>query len=359
MINMEANKLGIHYTVHPQQLVASIRTSVASRKDILNKIREFIDEIPKESIQGHPFCFFYYVTSVAEGTDVEFGVPVLSKFPSETFTFRTLPKMESFSIPHKGKLGDLGKAYGIVFKYADKYGYPSQEFSREVYTHIGEHEEEHEIDVQFIIHPWNRLLVENMNRVLGPEQTQNITDGLQSIEIETPLEDKFKWVVKTLEKLEDIADESQRLEIMSGCAHFFPEEMIAELHEVYLEGLKNSPSILDAVDTTLEYMKTHKGWGAVPIRKGNVLYTTKNPSDPKAFSEAKTHLEKIKAYCFCPIIKQNLDKGVPVTFCNCGAGWPKQLWEGVLQKSLKIEIVKSLTKGDEECQFAFSISDEK
>ncbi len=354
---MEANSLGVHYAVHPQQLVASIRTSVANRGEILKNIRELMVEIPKESIQGTPFCIFYDVTSIADGIDVEYGVPIRSEFPSDTIMFRTLPKMESFSILHKGKLENLGKTYGKVFQYAYKYGYPSQEFSREVYTHISENENEHEIEVQFIIHPWNKLLVDNIIRVLGEEQQGIIMEGLQSIEIETPLDKKFDWLVGLLKKLEHVANESQRFEILSGCAHFFPEEMIIELREVYLEALKNGPSIVDAVDQTLEYMKRNNGWGSVPIRKDNILYTTKNPANPKAFSEAKTHIERIKAYCFCPIIRSNLEKGITPTFCNCGAGWPKQLWEGVFEKPVKIELIKSLTKGDEECQFAVYLPD--
>ena len=352
---MEANILGIHYTVHPQQLVASIRTSVTDRIEILIKIQEFLKLIPKELIQGDPFCFFYYVTTVSEGLDVEYGVPILKEFPSNEVRFRTVPKMESFSIAHRGRLEELGKAYDIVFKYAYKYGYPSQEFSREVYTSISEQEEENEIDVQFIIHPWNSLIVDNMIRELGTKQQGEIMKGLQAIEIETPLEEKYKWLVGVLKKLEDVTTESQRYDIISGCAHFFLEEMILELKQVYEDVRKISSNVIEAIDKTLEYMKTHKGWGAVPIRKGNVLYTTKNPANPKAFKEAKTHSERIKAYCFCPIIRNFLDQDVPITFCNCGAGWPKQLWEGVLGQPLKNELVKSLTKGDEECQFAIHL----
>lgn len=349
---MEANSLRIRYTVHPQQFVASIRTSVANREDILKKIGELMGEIPKESIQGTPFCIFYFVTSVADGIDVEYGVPIRSEFQSNTITFRTLPKMESFSMSHKGKLDDLGKAYEKVFQYAYKYGYPSQEFSREVYTHISGNENEHEIEVQFIIHPWNSLLVENMIRELGAEQQGKIMEGLQAIEIETPLEQKFEWLIGVLHKLENVTDESQRYNIISGCAHFFPEEMVIELRQVYEKARENTHTLIEAIDKTLEFMASHKGWGSLPIRKGNVLYTTKSPANPKAFVEARTHLERIKAYCFCPIIRNFLDQNVSVTFCNCGAGWPKQLWEGVFRQPLRIVLVKSLTKGDEECQFA-------
>jgi effector-binding domain-containing protein len=355
MIIMEANKIGIKYTVHPPQKIASIRTTVTNRSEILNRIMEFLAEIPKEYIQGKPFCIFYYVTSALEGFDVEYGVPVHSEFPSNTINFRTTPKMESFSILHKGKLGDIGKAYGIVFKYAYKFGYPSQEFSREEYKHIGGGEGNYEIEVQFIIHPWNKLLVDNVMRVLGAEQKANIMEGLQAIEIETPLDKKFEWLVGMLKKLEEATDEAQRYDIISSCAHFFPEDMIFELKQVYEKARKTSSSILDAVDETLKYMETHKGWGSIPVRNGEILYTTKNPQDPKAFKEAKTHIERLKAYCYCPIIRNFLGRDIPVSFCNCGAGWVKQLWEGVFNQHLKIELVKSLTAGKEECQFAIHI----
>jgi len=348
---MESSKLGIDYSVHAPQLVASVRTTIQTRKEVFSKIQDVITLIPDKLICGKPFCIFYWVTTLAEGSDVEIGLPVSEKFDSVELEFRTLPKFEAFSINHKRAVEDVGKVYGKLFQYANKFGFPSQEFGREVY-HNFDDEDSREIMVQFILHPWNKLLVENMDKVLGAELQQKITEGMEALEIETPLEKKFEWLVGMLKKLEEVTDESQRFDIISGCAHFFPEEMISELHEVFLEALKNGPSMIEAVDQTLEYMKTHKGWGSVPFRKGNVLYTTKNPNNPKAFAEAKTHKEKIKAYCFCPIIRDNLDKDIPVTFCNCGAGWPKQIWEGVLGKSLKVEIVKSLTQGDEECQFA-------
>jgi effector-binding domain-containing protein len=352
---MEANKLGIRYTIHPPQLVASIRTNVENRKEILTNLKKLIEKIPAKSISGDPFCIFYYVTSISKGTDVEYGVPVHSEFPIDGVSFRTLPKMESFTIQHKGKLEDIGKSYGIVYKYAYKYGFPSQEFSREAYPHLDKNREELEINVEFIIHPWNRLLVENMNRVLGTKQQENILEGLQTIEIETPLEVKFEWLIKALKKLEKHTNKSRQYEIISECAHFFPEEMILELRKVYLDAKMNSKTVIEAVDKTLEYMKSHTGWGSIPIREGNVLYTTKSPCNPKAFAEAKTKLERIKAYCFCPIIRPFLDREVPEMYCNCGAGWPKQLWEGVFGEQLKVEIVKSLTKGDAECQFAIPI----
>jgi len=351
---MDANKTRIHYTVVSPQEIASFRCKISTRKEIFEKIQGMLKTIPDRFIAGSPFCIFYYVSSVKEGLDVEIGIHVTKKFPSKTLKFRKLPKMEIFSILHKGKYEEINLAYNKVFQYAYQFGFPSQEFSREIYKHIGQ-DQNHEIEVQFIIHPWNKLLVDNLIRVLGVEQQQKIMEGFQALEIESSLEKKFEWLVGMLKRLEQVADEQQQYEILSSCAHFFPEEMIAELKQVYEEARKNSPSMVETVDKLLEFMQKIPGWGSVPIRDGNILYTTKSPRDPKGFENAKTRLEKKKAYCFCPMIRDFLDKDIPATFCNCGTGWVRQQWEGVFGQPLKIEIVKSLTKGDEECQFAIHL----
>jgi len=78
------------------------------------------------------------------------------------------------------------------------------------------------------------------------------------------------------------------------------------------------------------------------------------PYNPAAFVKATTRKEKMQAYCFCPMIKYNLDE-VSGTFCYCGSGWARRLWEGILDEPVKVEIVKSLTRDDDECTFAVHI----
>jgi predicted hydrocarbon binding protein len=75
----------------------------------------------------------------------------------------------------------------------------------------------------------------------------------------------------------------------------------------------------------------------------------------KKYEKAKTAKEKRQAYCFCPLVRDYLDQDVPITFCYCGAGWYRLQWEGAIGKSVKIDVVKSVLKGDDECQFAIHL----
>ncbi|MBU7032677.1 MAG: hypothetical protein HXS53_09110 [Theionarchaea archaeon] len=52
------------------------------------------------------------------------------------------------------------------------------------------------------------------------------------------------------------------------------------------------------------------------------------------------------------------DIKISPTFCYCGAGWYKTLWEGVLDKPIDIEVLQSVIRGDECCEFAIYLPPE-
>jgi predicted hydrocarbon binding protein len=44
------------------------------------------------------------------------------------------------------------------------------------------------------------------------------------------------------------------------------------------------------------------------------------------------------------------------TFCYRGAGWYKQIWEGILEKPVeKVEMLQSVCQGDDVCEFAIRL----
>ena len=55
------------------------------------------------------------------------------------------------------------------------------------------------------------------------------------------------------------------------------------------------------------------------------------------------------------MVRNQLDKGMPVQCCYCRAGWYRQQFEGIFEKPIRIEIVKSVLRGDDVCRFAIHI----
>ena len=157
------------------------------------------------------------------------------------------------------------------------------------------------------------------------------------------------WIKKAMETLEGLVDEETMKKILTAtCPHNYPKGRIQKLKKKYEK--------LGDIDKLIEIMKNDRSWKGTsyydnPVRKGNSIYITKVARDPQAYQSAKTDRDKKLAYCHCPWIKASISEQEKVTplFCYCATGWDKQLWEGILDKPVKVEVVKSLLKGDECC----------
>ncbi|UCG45562.1 MAG: hypothetical protein JSV58_01915, partial [Candidatus Bathyarchaeota archaeon] len=132
------------------------------------------------------------------------------------------------------------------------------------------------------------------------------------------------------------------------CPHRYPKKRIKKLRTQYQQS--------GNIDKLLEIMYNDKSYGGTsyydnPQRRGNTIYITKVPCNPKAHSQSKTELEKKLTYCHCPWIRAALktQETVSPLFCYCSLSWDKQLWEGILEKPVEVEILRSLLKGDDCC----------
>jgi hypothetical protein len=159
-----------------------------------------------------------------------------------------------------------------------------------------------------------------------------------------------------MERLDTIASPNQKYDIISSCAHVFPRAQIDKLKTIFNQAIQAGNTGLQAVDAVLDFMEQDPGWGERPRRDGRIIYSAKKPRDPEGYANATNPLEKQKAYCFCPLLRDHMDHGMPLAFCNCGAGWYRQQWEGATGKLVRIEIVKSVSKGDDVCEFAIHLA---
>jgi len=182
--------------------------------------------------------------------------------------------------------------------------------------------------------------------------------GSDKLTMKSTAEQRFRWTRGAMERLKDLADERQKFEILSGCAHVFPERQIAKLRALYEDSKARTGNSLKAVDAVRAFMGQDPGWGERPRREGNVIFSSKKPRDPAGYEKASDEGAKKKAYCYCPLVREHLDAGMPVAFCYCGAGWYRQQWEGAIGKPVTVKILKSILKGDDRCEFAIRLPDD-
>ncbi len=337
-----------------ETLVATTRLNLKRREELEPLLDELARHIPEEYIAGPAFCIFYFVSSVTEGYDAEIGFPVTRAVETDMVTTRTLPEMEVLSLRDSSE--NLQETYGKLYGYAAEHGIISDEFCREVYSNAND-EGKREVELQFVVHNWNELLAQNSERVLGEEAKRQIVQGSEELTVDSSVAERFQWVKGVMEQLQRLADENEQYDILSMCAHVFPASQIEKLRRVYEGAHKRTGDMLKAVDAVIVFMGNDSGWGERPRREGRVIYSAKRPRDPEGYEKARNESERRKAYCFCPLVREHLDEGMPRAFCYCGAGWFRRQWEGAIGKPVTVEIVKSILAGDDLCEFAVHLPD--
>ena len=337
--------------------VAYIRFNMKARIEIKQTMQEIAQNMPPENICGDPYCQIQFFSSYREGYEAEVGFPVKDEVEVGCIKTKTSLALEVLALMHSSASEKVPETRAWLVEFSRHNGLISDEFTREV--HLDWQHLQGDIEVQFVLHRWNALLACHLERVLGRQKQAAVLKGRDAIGVETDLTQRFLWTKSAIERLNGLADEVQKYDIVSSCAHIFPAGMLESLKRVYNDARLKHSDVLQAVDEVLAFMENDPGWGPTDQRReGRVIIRTKNPADPQAHQAASTAEEKRAAYCFCPVIRKNLQQGMPPTYCYCGAGWFRQQWEHATGKPVRVEVLQSVAQGDDVCQFALHLADE-
>jgi hypothetical protein len=165
-------------------------------------------------------------------------------------------------------------------------------------------------------------------------------------------EERTMWIKSAMEKIDNLCDEKTRNQILiDTCPHSYPKNRIKEMRAEFKR--------LGNLDDLLELMWKDTSWRGgsfydYPIRKDNMIHITKVPYNPKAYKNAVTEEDKRRTYCHCSLVKGSKEE-ISSTFCCCSGGWVKQLWEGIFEQPVEVELYESLLKGDKQCTHAVRI----
>jgi hypothetical protein len=298
-------------------------------------------------------------------SDIEVAYPVSQDVNVGPAKTRTLVGGEILSVCHEGPLAppeaenSLTKTARPLYTYAVEHEYLIAEGPfRLVYLEEGDElkqtTEEHRVELQvpLFLTEWLGYLSEGLKEEAGDEAQECVMAGSDAILEETEISERVTWVKGAMERLDEaVPDPEARCRIVSSCAHRFPEVLIDEMRQAYQEA--------GSIDELLASMRRDRPKDGLPgpdypKRIGNTIYEAKLPSNPKGYKNAENDLERRISYCFCPTLKAAMRAGETIspTFCNCGAGWFLQKWGGILGKPVKVELIRSVLKGDDLCEVA-------
>lgn len=219
---------------------------------------------------------------------------------------------------------------------------------------------------------WLAKFTKCLNEIAGEEIRKEIMRGSEGFSDNSSREEIINWSKEAMKKLDSLVDEKKRIEIMTGCACQYPKSDLQEIRKTYEETkdidlvhrmlqkqftsfLKNSLKLNDELIEDI----VNQGWGLAGIKRGNTIIAIKIPKSGYLIEYMKeTDPEKKRAlYCHCPRVREAIKSGtkISLTYCYCGAGFYKGIWEYILRQSVEVEVLESVLRGDDVCKIAIHL----
>ena len=223
---------------------------------------------------------------------------------------------------------------------------------------------------------WLKKLEKALIKYTDLATTKEILSGSERLSDESNNLDVIKWTQSAMNIISEQVDISIQQEIMLSCACSYPVEKLQQYKKHYAEFGDVNAILSKLRDEFRDFLKNEiklddediqyilgKGWGLAGVRKGNSIIATKIPKSGflKQYLQESDPVKKRQFYCHCPRIRQVLESEevIPDIYCYCGAGFYRGIWEEILQKPVKIKLLKSVLKGDDVCQVEIILPREK
>jgi predicted hydrocarbon binding protein len=211
-----------------------------------------------------------------------------------------------------------------------------------------------------------------LDEIVGEEIRKKVMRGSEALSSHSSRQEVIDWSKRAMERLDSLVDEKRRKAVMTGCSCQYPKADLQEMRKTYeatgdvdlvhqmlqeqFEAfLKDS---LQLSDELIEEI-VGRGWGAAGVKRDNTIIATKIPKSGYLVEYMKqTDPEKKRQYyCHCPRVRDVLktSESISATYCYCGAGFYKGIWEEILQAPVEVDVLESVLKGDEVCTIAIHL----
>ncbi len=177
------------------------------------------------------------------------------------------------------------------------------------------------------------------------------------------------WTRLALDRLEAQEGLARSREILSACSCAYPKEKLADLAVRYAAGgdmaevhgmlqerfeafLKQE---LELERELIEEIR-ERGMGLAGTLEEDRIVATKIPASANLRAWfAETDADKRRElYCHCPRVREatKTPGALPELYCYCGAGFYQGIWETILGRPVRVELLSSVLRGDEVCRVA-------
>jgi hypothetical protein len=213
---------------------------------------------------------------------------------------------------------------------------------------------------------WRGKLAQSIERSATHGVRERVLLGGAQLSDQSPRSAVIEWSRCAISELETSVPLETAELILTACACHYPKEALLPIREIYLQrgdiaevhGMLQS-RFRDFLEDTLVLDKTEaetiidQGWGLAGIMEGNTIVATKIPKSGslKEYLQEQDPQRRREMYCHCPRVRDavRLNASLPKTYCYCGAGFYKDIWETILGEPVRVEVLSSVLEGDEAC----------
>ena len=219
---------------------------------------------------------------------------------------------------------------------------------------------------------WLEKFSQCLEENAGVEVRAAVMQGSEALSLNSDRQEVADWTKTAMEELNTLVDEEKLKTIMTSCACQYPKSDLQVIRQKYAE-----TQDLDAVHIMLQQrfesflresleldhaMVTeiiNRGWGLAGIIDGDTIIATKIPKSGflVQYMNESDPQKRRQYYCHCPRVRDVLKYGqtLPKTYCYCGAGFYKSIWEEIIQKPVEVEVLESVLDGGEVCKIAIHL----
>jgi hypothetical protein len=219
---------------------------------------------------------------------------------------------------------------------------------------------------------WLAKLSACLDESAGEEIRHLVMAGSEELSAQSSRDTVIGWTQGAMQRLESLVDGETANMAMTGCACQHSKEGLQAARRAY-EATGDPAAahrILQAqfevfLRDSLQLKEEHveavvsRGWGLAGFLEGNRLLATKIPKSGNlaAYLEATDPETRRQLYCHCPRVRELLktQESLPATYCYCGAGFYKGIWEEITQVPVRVEVLQSVLGGDDVCTIAIHL----
>lgn len=181
--------------------------------------------------------------------------------------------------------------------------------------------------------------------------------------------DVIRWTAALMEKLNSELSAEEIHDVMTSCACRYPASALEPVREAFAGTGSFTVAIEMLRDQFRESMKSRlnipedviedllaKGMGPAGVLEVDMIVATKIPKSCNLLKwlAEEDALARREMYCHCPRVMDALKTGIalPVSYCLCGAGFYRDIWETVTGEHVRVEVLQSVLAGDDICRIA-------